>query len=60
MSPKPIDLGCDVSNMLNNVDPENAGDKIDTYCIESSLLNLSDVDEKQSFIYVRGKYNNRA
>lgn len=37
VSPKPIDLGCEVSNILNKVDPENAGDNIDTYCIKSFL-----------------------
>jgi hypothetical protein len=29
-----MDLGWEVSSMLNKVDPENAGDNIDTYCIE--------------------------
>jgi hypothetical protein len=38
VSPKPIDLGWAVSSMLNKVDPENAGDNIDTYCIEWVLL----------------------
>lgn len=35
VSPKPIERGCEHSNMLSNVDPENGVDIKETYCRSS-------------------------